>query len=167
MRRKEERGIDNKVRAKKSAKITPPKIAADVFAQIEAQRPILLRGYRDLVTQADGADVDGIKVPSVGAPQIVDDMLNSGVNFMRGKKKGEFVKTRSRAQAELVVRIVALGEAGRHHFVPVDEEAINSSIKTIDAQLRRREVEVRTLIAERTQNSELQEKTFDLVMSKF
>jgi type I restriction-modification system DNA methylase subunit len=167
VRRKEERGIDNKVRAKRNAKVTPQSIAADVFAQIESQRPILLKGYRDLVNQAGAVAVEGVKVPSVGTPEIVDDMLNSGVKFMRGKKKGEFVKTRSKAQAELVMRIVALGEAGRHHFIPVDDAVINGTIRAIDAQIRRRESEVRALIADRTQDPELQAKAFRLTMAKF
>ena len=167
VRRKEERGIDNKVRAKKNAKVTPQTIAADVFAQIESQRAILLKGYRDLVNQAGAVAVEGVKVPSVGTPEIVDDMLNSGVKFMRGKKKGEFVKTRSRAQAELVLRIVALGEGGRHHFIPIDETVINTTIRAIDAQVRRRESEVRALIADRTQDPELQEKALRLAMAKF
>ena len=167
IRRKEEKGIDNKKVAKRRDKITPQSLGQDVFTEIENQHPALLRGYQDFARLDNGAGVEGIRVPARGKPELVNDMLTTGVRFVMGRKSGELIETRSADQAKLILRLVELGEGGRNHFVPFDDKVIRRLIKRIDEHLRKRRETVRALIDARTGDPELRQKAFDLVMARF
>ena len=63
-------------------------LATDVFASIEAEHPELLKSYRDLLKELEAGPTDGVRVASRGRPEIVNDMLMTGVRFSAGRGKG-------------------------------------------------------------------------------
>lgn len=164
---KEELAIANKATAKRQSKLTPQTLANDVFVLIEQEHPSLLKSYRDLVGSHVSYPVEGVRVPGKGKPEIVDDMLTIGVRFATGKGKGELVNTRSRAQAELVVKIAEAGGGGRSHFLPVDDNESARLCRKLDDLIRSRKAKVRKLIEARTSDAEIGRKAFELVMARF
>lgn len=166
-RQKEEFAIANKVIAKRQAKLTPQNLANDVFLIIEREHPALLRTYRDIARKNGEVPTEGVRVGSRGKVEIVDDMLMTGVRFGASRSKAELVRTRSRAQAELVVKIFELGDGGRNHFLPIDDQIIRSHIKQIKKLLKERQAKVTELIESRTSDTEIGRKAFDFVMTRF
>jgi hypothetical protein len=142
-------------------------LAQDVFVLIEKEYPGLLKGYRDLVRDDDDVAVEGIRIPGHGKPELVNDLLMTGVRFKRGKGQGEIVRTRSVEQALLLIKLFELGEAGRSHFVPIDQSIIESQVRRIDAPIKKRQSKVRKLIENRTTDAEISRRAFDLVMARF
>ena len=166
-RLKEEQAVINKTVAKSASKLTPQTLAADVFALIERDHGGLLRKYADLA-EIDGDYLfDGVRVPGHGKPELVDDMLMTGVRFNGGKTRSELIKTRSVAQARLVAKIAELGGGGRHHMVPSEPKVIGRQTRRIEDHLRVRERQVKELIEMRTADPEIGRKAFELVMARF
>ncbi len=166
-RHKEELAIVNKAKAKRQAKLTPQALASDVFALIESEHPKLLKTYRDLLKEAEPGPTDGVRVASRGRPEIVDDMLMTGVRFATGRGKGELVRTRSKEQAELVALIFESGGGGRSYFVPVSDAGSSSLASKLRELLNARERTVKSIIAERTGDLEITAKSTELVMARF
>jgi hypothetical protein len=111
--------------------------------------------------------VEGIRIPAHGKPEIIDDLLMTGVRFRRGRKDGEIVRTRSVEQARLAKMISEMGEGGRSHFLPIDKQVVENQIKRIDALMRARSEKVRELIESRTSDAEIGRRASDLVMARF
>ena len=167
LRTKEEEAIGNKKKAKRQAKITPGSLASDVFNEIEKKHPSLLAGYREFAKQAGDVAKEGIRVPSKGEPELVDDMLMTGVRFKTSRTQGELVQTRSVEQSKLVKLIFEIGNGGRSHFVPIEEAVLSEQISLLETQLRSRLETANRLIEARTADPELAMKALDLVLSKF
>jgi len=138
-----------------------------VFVLIEQEHPALLKSYRDLVGSNVSYPTEGVRVPGKGKPEIVDDMLTTGVRFATGRGRGELVNTRSRAQAELVMKIAEAGGGGRNHFLPVGDGESAELSRKLDELTRTRSTKVRELIEARTSDAEIGRKAFDLVMARF
>lgn len=146
--------------------ITPQALANDVYLVIEQEHPLLLATYRDISASGEGIPVEGIRIEGRGEPEVVDDMLMTGVRFATARGKGSLVKTRSRQQAELVVKIYELGGGGRNHFLPIAEEAIRVQIERIEELLSMRRTVVSELIQTRTSDPEIGRRAYDLVMAR-
>jgi hypothetical protein len=166
-KRKEEHAIANKAIAKRQAKLTPQALASDVFALIEKENPALLKVYRDIAAEDANVPKEGVRVPNKGTPEIVDDLLMTGVRFRAGKGQTELVRTRSVEQARLLIKIFELGSGGRNHLLPIETSVILNQIKRIDALLKTRRAKVRELIEARTSDAEIRRKAFELVMARF
>ena len=166
-KRKEEHAIANKAIAKRQAKLTPQALASDVFALIEKENPALLKGYRDLAAEDGNVPKEGVRVPSKGTPEVVDDLLMTGVRFRAGKGQTELVRARSVEQARLLIKIFELGSGGRNHLLPIETSVILNQITRIDALLKARRTKVRELIEARTSDAEIGRKAFELVMARF
>jgi len=166
-RRKEEHAIANKATAKRQGKLTPQVLASDVFALIEKENPALLKGYRDLAAEDGNVPKEGVRVPSKGTPEVVDDLLMTGVRFRAGKGQTELVRTRSVEQARLAIKIFELGSGGRNYLLPIETSVILNQIKRIDAFLKTRRAKVRELIEARTSDAEICRKAFELAMARF
>jgi hypothetical protein len=166
-RRKEEHAIANKAIAKRQAKLTPQALASDVFTLIEKENPALLKGYRDIATEGGNVPKEGVHVPNKGTPEIVDDLLMTGVRFRAGKGQTELVRTRSVEQARLLIKIFELGSGGRNHLLPIETSVILNQINRIDALLKTRGAKVRELIESRTGDPEIGRKAFELAMARF
>jgi len=164
---KEELAIANKATAKRQAKLTPQTLANDVFVLIEQEHPGLLKSYRDIADSSSSYPAEGVRVPGKGKPEIVDDMLTTGVRFVTGRSKGDLVSTRSRAQAELLIKVFELGGGGRHHFLPSDDNEARAQIAKIERLIRDRRAKVRELIEARTSDPEIGRKALELVMARF
>ena len=164
---KEELAIVNKATTKRQSKLTPQTLANDVFVLVEKEHAGLLKSYRDLVGSHVDYPTEGVRVPGKGQPEIVDDMLTTGVRFTAGRGKAELVNTRSRAQAELIIKIAESGGGGRSHFIPVDDDNITRLSRRLDDLIRLRADKVRELIEARTSDAEIGRKAFDLVMARF
>lgn len=166
-RRKEEQAIVNKTIAKKSLKLTPQTLASDIFTLIESEHPALLKSYRD-IAQVDGqVSTEGVRIPRQGRPEIVEDLLMTGVRFKGGKGRNELVHTRSTEQAKLVIKIFELGGSGRSYLLPIDTSVIERQIRRIDELLKARQKRITVMIEARTADAEIGRKAYDLVMARF
>lgn len=72
------------------------------------KNPALLKVYREIATEDGNAAKEGVRVPSKGTPEIVDDLLMTGVRFRAGKGQAELIRTRSVEQARLLIKIFEL-----------------------------------------------------------
>jgi type I restriction-modification system DNA methylase subunit len=164
---KEELAIANKATAKRQAKLTPQTLANDIFILIEEEHPRLLMSYRDIASANGSYPTEGVRVPSKGKPEIVDDMLTVGARFATGRGKGELVSTHSRTQAELVIKVFEMGCGGRSYFLPIEEKEARSQIAKIEGLIQERKAKVRELVEARTSDPEIGKKAFELVMARF
>ncbi|MGB6177119.1 MAG: hypothetical protein WBF43_12465, partial [Methylocella sp.] len=164
---KEEHAIINKSVAKRQSKLTPQALASDVFALIENEHPALLKVYRDLAHLDGDVPTEGLRIPGQGKPEIINDLLMTGVRFKGVKGSGgEIARTRSAEQAKLVAKIFELGGGGRSYFLPIEKDVIERQIRRIDDHLKARRAKAKELIEARTSDAEIGRKALDMVLAR-
>lgn len=166
-RQKEEKAIVNKNQARRRGQASPTDIAAQILAEIQENHPDLLSRYDpdflDLTKPFDTFDL-----PSEGLPQPLKDtnplLYDRGVVFMKGKKPIANLITKIPEQDPL---LILLARSGLHGLVrlPHDPEDCQPLYHEYAAFLRRQEVTVRELIANRTLDEDMQEKIYEALMS--
>ncbi|MFD1613318.1 class I SAM-dependent DNA methyltransferase [Sphingomonas tabacisoli] len=161
-RLQEEEAIDNKRRTAAARTLGPNQVAADVFAEIERDHPSLRRTYIDLTRGS--SEGDGIRIPANGDPELLDDLVTTGVLF--GGRGGELVTTRTKEQAQLVAAISAVGPRGRSVFVPRDASRARQLSDDLRSILQARARTVRELVTARTIDDAIVEPAIGLVMRR-
>lgn len=162
VRVKEEEAIENKAKAARQGAIGADEIVVDVMAEIERDHPALLRDFEAFFRDPSG---DGLLVPAAGTPVVIDDLVTTGVRFTTGRA-GELIKTHSRAQADLLAAIAAVGPRGRRLFVPRDPTVAGPLTKRMAELATERAATARRLVADRTADQDLQERALTLVLSR-
>jgi hypothetical protein len=168
-RQKEEKAIVNKNKARRRGQASPTEIAAQILAEIQESHPDLLSRY-----DPDFLDLsqpfDTFDLPGEGVPQALKDtnplLYDRGVVFLKGKKPLTNLITKIPEQDPLVI---LLARSGLHGLVrlPHDPEECQRLYRQYDDFLRRREADVRELIADRTLDEELQEKIYGALIPLF
>jgi hypothetical protein len=166
VRCKEEAGIANKKRAKRTSRQTPAEIAAQVYNQVMRDTPELARTYQDFLTAPLQSRSDGLRIPSVGRPEIVDDMISKGVRFVSGKGKGTFVPAQNIEQAKLIKLVAEIEGMGRNLFFPYEAKTAARLREQFERHIEKRQKVVRTLVEERTADVDMQEKIAIRVIEK-
>ncbi len=162
VRAKEEEAIDNKAKSIRHGAIGADEVVADVMAEINEYHPTLLHDFTHFFMSPEG---DGLLIPASGEPLVINDLVTLGVRFASGRG-GELVKTYSREQAQLVVAIAAVGPRGRRLFVPRDPVVARLLESRLVELKREREITVERLVADRTADPDLQDKSIAAVIHR-
>ncbi len=162
-RRKEEKAILNKKRAKRLGPARPSEIASQIHEQIKDEQPSLLRHYDpDFIDKTKPFDT--FDFPADGAPRLDQGLFNShGVAFMKGKKTIGVVDTRVAAQDPLVILLANSGVRGLVR-VPHEDKECRSLRQRYEKFVRAREKCIRELIEDRTADEDMQEKIHEALM---
>lgn len=165
VRRKEEKAIANKNRAKRREKVTPTELADQILKEIEINAGYLLKSYQSDFLDAS-APFDTFDIPAAGTPEaIVADMFTThGVRFKKGKKELAFVLTKNAGQDELIVFLSNAGIRGLTR-VPHKGEDAHHLLEEYSHFVHERDERLRELIEQRTSDEDIQEKVFDILLS--
>lgn len=159
VRQKEEKAIDNKNKSKRKGAISPAELAAQVLAEIKDNDSQILRSYRDFLDTT--RPFNTFDLPTSGTPEVHDDMFapQGSVRFMKGRKQISMLPTKTREQAALVALIAAHGVRGltRVPFGPQDCAMLR---KRYEAFIEDRARRLRSMIADRTGDEDLQDRIF-------
>ncbi len=162
-RQKEEKAIANKNKAKRRSRARPEELAAQVFEEINANYPQMLRRYDpDFINKQ--RPFDTFELPAEGSPEIYKDLFKKhGVVFMRGKRRTAFIETKRPAQDGLIVEVANSGVRGFTRF-PREEDECNRLLQVYSDFIEKRRQVVRGLIEDRTADEDMQEKIYGVVM---
>ncbi len=164
IREKEEKAIANKNRSKRKGAASPPELANQLLADIRDKHGRLLRSYSDFL------DVSRLystfDLPVVGVAEVHTDMFapQGSVRFMKGRKQIAIMPTKTREQAALVALIAAQGIRGLTR-VPLDPQECIELGNRYEAFVKDRAQRLRSMIAERTRDPDLQDRIFDALIS--
>ena len=165
-RKKEEKAIANKNKARRRGQASPGEIAGQILAEIQESHPDLLLSYDpDFLDQ--NQPFDTIELPGEGVPQPLKDinplLYDRGVVFMKGKKPIASPATKIPEQDPL---IIMLAESGIHGLVrlPHEPDECERVCQKYGDFLRRREETILELIANRTLDEEMQEKIYTAII---
>lgn len=166
VRRKEEEAIQNKKRAKRGGRLTADELAAAIYPEIAERYPSVLKPYSDLLTPAFMDSADSFAIPPHGIPEIVDDMVTTGVLFRTGKRKGGVIETRNIEQARLLKLVAETEGLDRREFVPSDPAAAAKLYAAFENLIAERTARVRQAVSNRTADPDLQAEVFEKVMRR-
>jgi hypothetical protein len=157
VRQKEEKAIVNKGRSKQKSAQSAAEIAGQVFADVKDKSGHLLRAYRDFMDL--NRPYDTFDLPSAGAAEIYEDIFTpeGAVRFMKGRKQIALIPMRIREQAGLVVSISKRGVHGLARVPSTPDECIRVK-KRFEEFSESRERQLRSTIADRTGDPDLQDK---------
>jgi hypothetical protein len=162
-RQKEEQANQNKKKAKKGKTATPQSLARDIFSEVERDYGSLLRTYDDFIDLSK--PYDSYEIPDSGTPTPDDGLFEQHAVRFVDTKSGEAptIETRSEAQRALLLLLL---EEGINDFprIPVDDAASQSVYERYAAFLEQRTNTLRTLIEDRTADSDLQGKVYDILL---
>lgn len=164
-RRKEEKAIVNKKRAKRGGAARPSEIAEQILDEISENHPRLIRNYDpDFIDVSKPYDV--FEIPDEGTPKTISDMFSGhGVMFTKGKKQIRFLSTKIPEQDELVALTASSGVRGAVRFPREPQECLRV-LREYDKFIRQRDKKIRDLIEERTADEELQVKIYESIISR-
>jgi len=163
-RRKEEKAILNKNKARKRGKTDPAEIAVQIFAEMKEKRGDLLRRYDpDFLDRTQPFDT--FEIPSDGIPSRYRDMfVPCGVRFIKGKKtETALLKTQNAVQDDLILLLVRSGIRGLVRL-PRNEAKGQRLLGDYGRFVMKREEWIRRAIGERTADEDLHEKIFTSLM---
>jgi hypothetical protein len=160
-RQKEEKGIENKKKAKRKGPTSPADIALQVYQELVDREGYLLRQYEpDFLDTSKPFDT--YEVPSEGTAEVYSDMLVAhGVQFMVGKKKNlALIEAKIPGQEHLLALVA---NSARRGFirVPHDKTECQRVRVSYEQFLAQREQRLRELIEDRTADEDLQAKVLD------
>jgi hypothetical protein len=164
-RAKEEKAIGNKNRTRRRGAVRPGDVAALVWEQLETNHAALLRRYDpDVIDRKQPYDT--YDVPLEGEPQEHSTLFYPHcVLFTRGGRTVGSVEVRSKAQSSLLASLARSGIRGLVR-VPYEPEESQRVHRRYEDLLVAREERIRTLVAERATDPDLQEKVVDLISAK-
>jgi len=160
-RQKEEKGIENKKKAKRKGPSSPADIALQVYQEIVDHEGGLLRQYEpDFLDTSKPFDT--YEVPAEGRAEVYSDMLvTHGVQFVaRNKKNVALIETRVPGQEHLLALVA---NSARRDFirVPHDDTECQRVRVSYEQFLAQREQRLRELIEDRTADEDLQGRVLD------
>lgn len=160
IRQKEEKAIANKNKAKRKAAFSPAELAAQILTEIKDNQGQLLRSYADFVDMS--RPFSTFDLPTTGVPEIHEDMFapQGSVRFMKGRKQIYMLPTKTPEQAALVVVIATYGGRGLTQ-VPLDPKDCESLKKRYETFIDDRTKRLKSMIADRTGDPDLQDRIFD------
>ena len=107
---------------------------------------------------------DTFELPAQGEPELYTDLFKKQrVAFKKGKRRTVFVETKIPAQNNLVIAVAQSGIRGFVRF-PREEDECGQVLSEFSALMANRRQMVRELIESRTDDGNLQEKAFAMVM---
>jgi hypothetical protein len=164
-RAREEKAIGNKNRTRRRGAVRPADVAAQVWEQLQANYATLLRRYDpDILDRKQPFDT--YHVPRGGDPREHSTPCDPhSVLFTRGGRTVGTVEVRSPSQASL---LVLLARSGIRGLVRVPHDAAESQRvqRRYEDLLAARQERLRSLVAERASDPDLQEKVMELVSAK-
>jgi hypothetical protein len=163
-RSKEEQAIVNKNTTQRKGAVSPQDLAMQLAAELNTQEPHLFRSYREFFNDSGVGDSwIAREVPAEGMPELHADLHDLGVRFMRGKKQTEFIRLPSKAHAELAV--VAIREMRWESVqLPRADTSCVTLLRDYQAFLDKRNQRLRSAVAERVADEEVQSTVFDLLV---
>jgi hypothetical protein len=164
VRRKEEKAIVNKKKAKRRGPAKPGEIASQVYEDILNNVPAMLKKYDpDFVNAKKPCDT--FELPTDGEAELHQDMFTPhGVRFVKGKKTlVKEIETKVPEQDELIVLVAKSGVRGLVR-VPRDGDELQRVRADFGRFLARRDKTVREMIEERTADEDLQEKIYSALL---
>jgi hypothetical protein len=159
-RRKEEKAILNKNKAKRQGKADPAEIATQIWAELTEKQGDFLRRYDpDFLDRT--SPFDTFDIPAEGIPAAYEDMfISHGVRFLKGKRtQTAMLQTLNAAQDELIVLLASKGNRGLIR-IPNEEKECRRVLNDYGRFVRKREETIRQMIEERTADEELQDKIY-------
>jgi len=163
-RRKEEKAILNKNKARRRGKTDPSQIAGQIFDELAESHAEFLRRYDpDFLDRTHPFDT--FEIPMEGESEPYKDMfIPHGVRFVKGKKRQTaLLKTSNAVQDDLIVLLCRSGIRGLVR-VPHEEDGCRHVLSSYGNFIGRRENLIRRLIAERTVDEDLQKMIFEALL---
>lgn len=159
VRQKEELAIANKNKSKRRAAFSPTEVAMEILSDVKKNEGNLLRAFRDFVDLNKPHST--FDLPALGVPEVHEDIFarDGSVRFLRGRKQISLVPTKNRAQAALVATIASHGIRGLVR-VPLSADECAHVGKRYETFVASRDKRLRTLIAERTGDPDLQDEIY-------
>jgi hypothetical protein len=159
IRQKEEKAIVNKNKSRRKS-ASPASVAGQLLSELKDRYGSLLRGYSDFVDK--NKPFSTFDLPMDGTAEINHDLFakHGSVRFAKGRKTLATISTRTPEQVPLIVLIASHGVRGLIR-VPLKPSDCRNLHDQYEQFLRSREERIRTLIAERTSDEDLQEEIYD------
>ncbi|HQQ00143.1 MAG TPA: N-6 DNA methylase [bacterium] len=163
IRRKEEKAIENKNRARRHGQATPREIAAQIFDRIHEAESTLLRKYDpDFLDRTKTYDT--IEIPETGLARQHESLFEAnGVSFVKGKKTLDVLRTRIPEQDRLVIFLANSGFRGLIR-IPHEAEECRRVLREFRDFVHERDQRIRELIDKRTADEDMQAKIRDALM---
>lgn len=160
VREKEEKAIANKNKSKRRGAVSPSELANQILSEIRDNYGGLLRSYSDFVDVT--RPYSTFDLPATGVAEVHEDMFapQGSVRFMKGRKQIAILPTKTREQAALVALIAGQGIRGLTR-VPLEPQDCIGLRKRYEAFVEDRTQRLRTMIADRTGDPDLQDRIFN------
>jgi hypothetical protein len=160
VRQKEEKAIGNKNKSKSKGPLSPSELASQIFADIKNNHGKFLRSYSDFIDMSQPYDTFDLQAD--GTPEVHEDIFapQGAVRFMKGRKQISILPTKTREQAALLTYVAARGVRGLTR-VPFRPQDCASLRKRYEAFIEDRTRRLRSMIADRTGDEDLQDRIFD------
>ena len=162
-RKKEEKAIVNKKKAKRKGPARPAAIARQIYDELVEKRPDFLKEYAtDFLDR--NRPFDTFDIPAEGEARVYSDMLvPHAVRFTKGNKELAIVATNTPSQDALLVLLIKSGARGLLR-VPYEEQICRDLLAKYDCFVHQRDRYVLELIKDRTADEDMQEAIFEAAM---
>lgn len=160
MSARKKKAIANKNKSKRRGAVSPSELANQILSEIRDNYGGLLRSYSDFVDVT--RPYSTFDLPATGVAEVHEDMFapQGSVRFMKGRKQIVILPTKTREQAALVALIAGQGIRGLTR-VPLEPQDCIGLRKRYEAFVEDRTQRLRTMIADRTGDPDLQDRIFN------
>ncbi len=163
VRQKEEKAIANKKAAKRRGAARPSEVAAEIYADILDNHGHLLRRY-DPGFLDRSREYDTYDLPAQGTAKAYPNLFaDHGVLFSKGKRQVALIETKNPAQDGLIVTLAGSGIRG-FVCIPCEEGECRRLEQEYGRFVRNRDGRIRSMIEERADDEDMQEKILDALM---
>ncbi len=163
-RRKEEQAIVNKKVTKRRGQVNANELAVQLYEYMHDNEPYLLKTYgMDFLDSKKLFDVYELPAQGVAVPQ-ANLFSAHGVAFKKGTRQLHFQETTVPGQDEVVALVANAGIRGITRF-PREADEIDRIRNAYGRFLSQRDRRIQELVAEKTNDEEMQERIRDALMA--